>query len=119
MKTLAILSTILLMTACQKNSDVSDTYHLIRYSGTIAGVTKNFTKGECLWEVGDNEITIDIKVSDPFVRDLTSAYTKATIQNQESWSIDSLGDFTITKRADTLWLNAPCCDFIDYMLVKD
>lgn len=110
---------LVLCASCQKNDTQDTDYSLIQYSGTIAGITKNFQPGQCTWEITDTEITIDISVQDNYVRDMKTAYEKTTIQGNEIWAIDSLGSFSVTYHLDTLFLTAPCCDFINYTLLKD
>lgn len=109
----------ILLFGCQKNDPVGQSYSLIQYSGTIAGITKTFPKGQCTWEITESTINIDIDTEDPFVRDMQTGYTKSADQNSEFWMIDSLGQFMIARQLDTLFLVAPCCDFINYTLVRD
>lgn len=119
MKFFVLTSFLVLFSSCQKNETDGTRYSLIQYSGTIAGITKNFQPGQCIWNITDTVISIDISVEDNYVRDMKTFYIKTGSQGNEFWAIDSLGSFAATYSQDTLFLTAPCCDFIDYTLLKD
>ncbi|MFZ1705069.1 MAG: hypothetical protein WAT79_12040 [Saprospiraceae bacterium] len=117
---LAITLVSTLLFACVKDRDsTSQRWHLVHWYGTIAGISRDYPKGTCTWDIEDNTIKITMNIQDNYLHSLTTGYSIIQNQGEEAWQIDSLGTFTKTTSNDTLFLKAPCCDFIDYILVKD
>ncbi len=94
-------------------------WHLVQYYGTIAGITQNFDRDICVWTIGDSTVSIDMKKEDPFMKSMTSKHRYTTIQGVRYWEVDGLGSFIRSESGDTMYLRAPCCDMIDYTLVKE
>lgn len=115
---LVFLSTLTF--SCTNESEQKDQrWHLVKWYGTIAGISKEYPKGTCIWDIEDDVIKIQMNVQDSYIHSLTSRYTSQIVKGEEEWQIDSLGTFTKTVSNDSMYLRAPCCDMIDYTLVKD
>ncbi|MBK8623639.1 MAG: hypothetical protein IPN79_18255 [Saprospiraceae bacterium] len=104
--------------SCSTESN-NEKWHLIQYYGTIAGITQNFDRDICVWTIADSTLSIDMKKEDPFMKSMTSKHRYTTFQGVRYWEVDGLGSFIRSESGDTMYLKAPCCDMIDYTLVKE
>ncbi|MBK6566438.1 MAG: hypothetical protein IPG18_14830 [Saprospiraceae bacterium] len=107
--------------SCNKSDDSKDdgeTWYLVSWYGTIAGISKNYEKGKFPWTFGDSTITIKNIPEESFILPEKTTYVIRNENGKEVIDIKDIGTFTRIISKDTMFLNAPCCDMIDYRLER-
>lgn len=107
--------------SCNKSDDSKDdgeTWYLVSWYGTIAGISKNYEKGKFPWTFGDSTIAIKNVPEESFILPENTTYVISNENGKEVIDIKDVGTFTRIISKDTMFLNAPCCDMIDYRLER-
>lgn len=118
-----IFACCLLMSSfsCDKtdeNKNEGETWYLVSWYGTIAGISKKYEKGKFPWTFGDSTLMIKNPLDESFSLPEKTTYIIKSENGNEIIDIKDVGTFTRIISKDTMFLNAPCCDMIDYRLER-
>lgn len=114
-------STMLYSFSCDKTDESitdGETWYLVSWYGTIAGISKNYEKGKFPWTFGDSTLMIKSPLDESFILPEKTTYLVRNENGKEVIDIKDIGTFTRIISKDTMFLNAPCCDMIDYRLER-